>query len=178
MPRRKRARSAGLLRGIGRYVPALLLLALAACRSADPGLGIAPDEPAATIAAIPATAGPIQFLPVVGVPADKAPLLSQALAKSAAASGLAISGADAATAPRRLKGYLSAIGEAEDTLVIYVWDVIGPAGDRISRIQGQVRVPGTGVDPWSSVGAPAFSDVADRTVAALRVPAAETSGGG
>ncbi|GGE19153.1 hypothetical protein GCM10011390_42930 [Aureimonas endophytica] len=159
----------------------LVLLALAACRSVDPGLGIGTPEPApaAPAAAAPSAAGaePIQFLPVVGMPADKAALLSEALAKSAAAARIPILGSEAGPAAHRLKGYLSAVRDEQGTLVIYVWDVVDPAGERLNRIQGQVRATGAaGADPWTAVDAVTLRDIADRTLAALRAPAMVADG--
>lgn len=127
----------------------------------------APNKTAPT-----AVQGPIQFLPIVGIPPDKAPLLAEALAQSAQAASVTLQPLDGGTAPQRLKGYLSAIREPQDTLVVYVWDVLDAADERSSRIQGQVRIQGVAEDPWTLIGPEEFSRIANETITALRDPTA------
>jgi hypothetical protein len=56
-----------------------------------------------------------------------------------------------------LKGYFSAVTEGKDTTVVYVWDVYDPAGNRLHRINGQMKAPsvasGSGAtdDSWKAV---------------------------
>jgi hypothetical protein len=169
----------------------LALLLLAGCNSVDPTAGLSPSadiggggrlaamsgggdmraaEPATTASLAPspgaASIGPIQFLPVVGAPASTVEALSAALAAEAQRANVAIEPSDGPATPVRLKGYLSALGEGRDTLVIYVWDVVDPAGNRISRIQGQERAAGAGssADPWAGVSREALSAIARRTI--------------
>ncbi|MBC8129092.1 MAG: hypothetical protein H7Y08_02075 [Rhizobiaceae bacterium] len=111
--------------------------------------------------------GPIQFLPVVGAPPQKVGLLSDALGRSAAESGVAILPSGGSVAPRRLKGYLSALSEGPETVVVYVWDVVDPAGNRVNRIQGQHRVAATAADPWDAVDAAALAAIAEETIDAF-----------
>lgn len=108
--------------------------------------------------------GPIQFLPVVGAPPEKVEILSEALVASAVRNGVAIMPSDGAAAPLRLKGYLSAMNEGSGTLVVYVWDVVDPAGNRVSRIQGQQTIADTAGDPWSVVGREAMAEIAEKTI--------------
>lgn len=180
------ARGAGLGRGAGRLGPAALLLAvslilaLSGCRSVDPTAGLSPGagigggtgEPAP--AEITATApvgsiGPVQFLPVVGTPPAVAEMLSAALGAEAAKAGIGIAPSDAPTTPLRLKGYFSALGEGSETVVVYVWDVVDPAGNRLHRIQGQERAPGArpDTDPWMGVGEATLGAIARRTMGEL-----------
>ncbi|WP_152046046.1 hypothetical protein [Aureimonas psammosilenae] len=150
---------------------ALLLLGLlAACRSVDPGLGLTPGEPTpqamAPVSTAPSAAEPIQFLPAVGIPADKAQLLSMSLGEAARTANVTILPAAEGIAPRRLKGYLSTVDGASGEVVVYVWDVVDPGGERISRIQGQVETGGSGTS-WSGVGEATLREIASRTIAAL-----------
>ena len=173
-----------------RLAAGLLGLLLAGCTATDPTAGLSPSadiggggrfasmsggganapEPVAmqAPAASPGAAliGPIQFLPVVGAPASTVNELSQALAAEAERAGVAIAPSDGPATPVRLKGYLSALGEGRETIVIYVWDVVDPAGNRISRIQGQERAAGGGAaaDLWSGVSREALSSIARRTI--------------
>lgn len=172
----------------------LLPLVLTACTTADSGMGMSPpgaiagggadipdarspDSFAAPVKSAPADvpaasgaaqAGPIQFLPLVGAPADKVATLSQALAESAAANGVALAPASGPVAPQRLKGYLSVLVEGRATAVIYVWDVVDPQGVRLNRIQGQQRVEAADAgDPWSVVDGQTLAAIAAKTMAAF-----------
>lgn len=138
----------------------------------DEGASRAPPAVAALPAAAPLRApgdgslraGPIQFLPVVGAPARTVEALSEALARSAAERGVAILPSAGAPAPVRLKGYLSAIGEGRETVVVYVWDLIDPAGERVGRIQGQERVGASAADPWDAIDGAALRAIASGTI--------------
>ncbi|BDA85815.1 hypothetical protein Sa4125_33570 [Aureimonas sp. SA4125] len=112
--------------------------------------------------------GAVQFLPLVGAPPETVAALSQALAESAARSGVTILPSSDAAPPLRLKGYLSAMSEGSGTVVIYVWDIVDPAGMRVSRIQGQERIDAAGGDPWSVVGKEALARIAETTFRELR----------
>jgi hypothetical protein len=173
----------------------LLPLFLVGCTTSDPGMGItppgaisgasadsspavvadlspAPMQPGPTGARPPAGAsqnGPIQFLPLVGAPAEKVALLSRALAGAAAANGIVLSPADGPVAPQRLKGYLSVLPEGRATVVIYVWDVVDPQGVRLNRLQGQQRIEAVNAaDPWSVVDASAMATIAATTMDEFR----------
>ena len=174
----------------------LLPLLLAGCTTGDPSMGItppgaiaggssdsssppvvadlspAPMQPGPTGARPPAGAsqsGPIQFLPLVGAPAEKVAMLSRALAEASAANGVTLSPADGPVAPQRLKGYLSVLAEGRATVVIYVWDVVDPQGVRLNRLQGQQRIEAANAgDPWSVVDEAAMSAIAATTMQEFR----------
>ncbi|BAB49752.1 msr2684 [Mesorhizobium japonicum MAFF 303099] len=69
-----------------------------------------------------------------------------------------------------LKGYFSAISEGKDTTVIYVWDVYDPSGNRLHRINGQMKAPsvnsaaGAGADSWKGVSPATMQAIADQTI--------------
>lgn len=172
---------------ISRFIalPGLLIAvlpALNACTTADGSLGMRPPgnvstAPATSLAATgsspapaaaPAMVGPavadVQFFPVIGAPPEKVAELSSALAKNAAADRVAILPTTGKVAPYRLKGYFSAFDDGKQTVVIYVWDVIDPAGERIERIQGQEMLAGRAADPWSAVGHETLEKIAARTM--------------
>lgn len=119
--------------------------------------------PAATVAAIPSSAR-VQFAPVVGAPASAATPLAGRLNASAGARGLSLVGAGDASATHVLKGYFSAISDGGETTVIYVWDVIDPAGIRVHRIQGQTKTASSGAEGWDSVPPATMEAIADETV--------------
>lgn len=116
------------------------------------------------VAAIPAVR--IQFAPVVGATVDAATPLSRRLAARAAERGLAMAGG-ATPATHVVKGYFSALGEGGETIVIFVWDVLGPTGNRLHRIQGQERVGATAPDAWAAVPPQTMETIADRTMEQL-----------
>jgi hypothetical protein len=121
----------------------------------------------------PATAGQVaavnsnarvQIAPIVGATVEAAGPLSERIAAKARERGLKLAGSGDASTTLVLKGYFSAITEAKTTTVIYVWDVLDPAGNRLHRIQGQQKAPATNGEGWSSVSAPTMQSIADQTV--------------
>ena len=105
----------------------------------------------------------IQFAPIVGSTVEAATPLTQELAKRARERGIGLAGSGGAGATHILKGYFSAMSEGGSTTVIYVWDVLDPAGNRLHRIQGQAKAEGKG-DGWSAVPPATMQAIADRTI--------------
>jgi hypothetical protein len=126
---------------------------------------------AAALLPTPAATGPaiaagtrMQFAPVVGASVNAAGPLSRRLSQRAAERGLEIVAKVAGPTDFLVKGYMSAIGEGKETVVIYVWDIIGADGNRLHRIQGQERTDATAADPWSVVPDQTMEAIADRTI--------------
>jgi len=153
---------------------------LAACTSTqdvlEPAALISGDQQAAapafpsttpatssTVAAI-STDARVQFAPVIGAPASAATPLAARLSASAASRGVSLVANGQSSATLIMKGYFSAITERGQTTVIYVWDVVDPAGTRIHRIQGQARTPASGGDGWDGVQATTMETIADETM--------------
>lgn len=135
---------------------------LAPPQAAVPGPALSPPT-ASTPPASAVARGSIQFAPVVGATVEAAAPLSRRLTARAAERGLVIAGG--AGGPTHLvKGYFSAIGEGRETIVIFVWDVLGPSGNRLHRIQGQERVAATAPDAWAAVPPQTMETIADRTI--------------
>ncbi len=61
-----------------------------------------------------------------------------------------------------LKGYFSNMVENNQTIVLYVWDVVDKQGNRVHRLQGQEKAAGKG--GWSSATAPVMGKIADDTL--------------
>lgn len=122
---------------------------------------------AQTQAALPAgqIRGQIRFMPVIGAPVNAVTPLSRRLAVEARNRGLAILSASDPGGDHVLKGYFSADNFDGQTTVFYVWDILDPAGNRLSRIQGQEVFPGSSGDPWASVPADVMERIATRTLA-------------
>jgi hypothetical protein len=105
----------------------------------------------------------IQIAPIVGATVEAAGPLSERIAAKSRERGIQLAGGNGA-ATLVLKGYFSAITEGKETTVIYVWDVLDPAGNRLHRIQGQQKTPATKGEGWASVSAPTMQGIADQTV--------------
>ena len=123
----------------------------------------APTAASNTVAAI-STNARVQFAPVVGAPANASTPLAARLSSSAASRGVSLVANGQSSATLIMKGYFSAITERGQTTVIYVWDVVDPAGTRIHRIQGQARAPASGGEGWDGVQAATMETIADETV--------------
>lgn len=117
---------------------------------------------AGQVAAISSNAR-IQIAPIVGASVEAAGPLSERISAKAKERGIKLAGGDG-SATLVLKGYFSAITEAKETTVIYVWDVLDTAGNRLHRIQGQQKTPAPNAEGWASVSAPAMQGIADQTV--------------
>jgi hypothetical protein len=132
----------------------------------ETALGVMPAiTPATPIqpAAIYSTAR-VQFAPIVGSTVDAITPLSNQLALRASQRGVVLVRNGDAGATHIVKGYFSAISDNGETLVIYVWDLLDPAGNRLHRIQGQEIAVGAAGEGWQAVPAETMEAVADRTI--------------
>src|SRR5690606_28311220 len=100
----------------------------------------------------------------VGAPSAASEPLAARLASRANARGITLVSAQGPSATYVMKGYFSAIADPSETTVIYVWDVVDGAGNRVHRIQGQAKTPGKSADGWSSVEPQTMEAIADQTV--------------
>jgi hypothetical protein len=137
--------------------------------SGQPAATAAPATAAASSAAGPAaairTSAKIQFAPVIGATPESVNPLAARLTARATQRGIAVASTADATTTHVLKGYFSAFTEQRETTVIYVWDVLDAAGNRLHRIQGQQKVPaGAQAAGWNSVTPQTMEAIADRTI--------------
>lgn len=114
----------------------------------------------------------IRFTPVIGAPLEAVTPLSEGLRNAATGGGLSIKASSDPTSDHVLKGYLAAEPAENTTLVIYVWDVLDGAGNRIHRIRGVEEVAavetGTGEEAasaWAAVPSQTMERIAERTIA-------------
>ena len=154
--------------GLARLLALLLCAALAACTTSaesvlQPSAMTSPTAPTTTPVAGLGSDFRLGFDPVVGATAEATTPLSERLASRAVESGISLAAAGT-PASLIMKGYFSAISEDGVTTVIYVWDVIDPAGTRIHRIQGQTRAPATGGEGWDGVQPATMEAIADETI--------------
>ncbi|AEH86770.1 hypothetical protein [Mesorhizobium opportunistum] len=110
----------------------------------------------------------LQIAPIVGASVEAATPLTAELQTRAKQRGITLAGSQDQTATHVLKGYFSAISEGKDTTVIYVWDVYDPAGNRLHRINGQMKAPsvnsGGSADAWKAVAPATMQAIADQTI--------------
>ncbi|KRB18481.1 MULTISPECIES: hypothetical protein [Mesorhizobium] len=112
----------------------------------------------------------LQIAPIVGASVEAATPLTAELQTRARQRGITLAGSADQTATHVLKGYFSAISEGKDTTVIYVWDVYDPAGNRLHRINGQMKAPSAssgasaGADSWKGVSPATMQAIADQTI--------------
>lgn len=129
----------------------------AAGQTAAATTGATTDASAAVIPRITA----LQLAPIVGISVEAADPLTARLVQRAKERGIPMARAQA-PASHVLKGYFSALAEGSETTVVYVWDLLDAAGNRLHRVQGQEKVPGGA--GWPSVRATTMQTVADRTM--------------
>ncbi|MEN3791922.1 hypothetical protein [Fulvimarina sp. MAC3] len=121
-------------------------------------------QPQSQIAAVGQTSSEVQFLPLVGAPNEQANILAQALADEANRSGVTIRPASEKQASVRLKGYFSAFDEGDQSVLVYVWDVLDQNDERIHRIQGQERFARSPDGSWAGVDRAVLDRVARTTL--------------
>lgn len=111
----------------------------------------------------------IRVAPIVGTTVEAATPLTRRLSLRAAERGLKLLTSDETGATHILKGYFSAFSESGTTTVVFVWDVLDPAGNRLHRIQGQETIPAAaaGEDAWSVVPPEGMERIADRSIDSL-----------
>lgn len=131
--------------------------------------GTTPPAPAGGTATATPVPGAVQtaklrFAPIVGAPIAAATPLSQRLSALAKQKGIVLGTAGDTDNTHIMKGYFSALPDGNQTTIIYVWDVLDPAGTRLHRIQGQEKVPGGVTDPWSTVPAATMEGIADKAI--------------
>lgn len=162
------------------YAPAMIALAATALVACSTGSSLQPSALLATDAEPVAAAAPrmlspspgsaratrirtdarVRFVPVIGATDDAVAPLSRRLAARAVERGVPLVTAGGATLV--VRGYFSAVVDNGETAIVFVWDVVDPAGTRVHRIQGQHKEPGTG--GWTTVGQQTMEAIADRTI--------------
>ncbi len=107
----------------------------------------------------------MRWAPIIGAPVDKVTPLSRRISTRAKTQNIEIVASTDQTATLVLKGYFSVLGEGSNSTVVYVFDILDPAGNRLHRIQGQETVSGSNAtDPWAAIPATALEAIADKTM--------------
>jgi hypothetical protein len=161
---------------------ALMGFALVSCNSTESALkvdGAKPsNDPAAAASQLPApapnpgqqsaaiSATRLQFAPIIGAPVGKVTPLSRRLTAAAKARGLTIAPSAETNVSHILKGYFSLLNENGQVTVVYVFDVLDNAGNRLHRIQGQESASASSATAsWEAVPDTLMEKIADKTIA-------------
>jgi hypothetical protein len=121
----------------------------------------------ATQAALPAvdlSSQRVQFAPIVGVTVESVGPLGKELSARAGQRGLKLVPANDPSTTLLMKGYFSALTDNGQTTVIYVWDVLDPAGNRLHRIEGQQKAPTGQGQGFAAVTDDTMKTIADQTI--------------
>ena len=162
-------------------MPTLVRCAIAFCLSLAVGacIGTTPPLPVGTLAAAPPVApqsapdrtpaadGRFAFAPLTGAPQPVADRLAASIATASLQHNVPLAPFADANGAYLVKGYLSAVTQADTTQAIYVWDVLDGERTRLNRITGSVEVPATAANPWDAIGGATLDQVAAETVGAL-----------
>lgn len=130
-------------------------------------IAISPDTGAGDQMMVANAVARVQVAPIVGATVEAAGPLSARLQMRARERNIALVAPDTPATTHVVKGYFSALAEGREIIVIYVWDVLDPAGNRLHRIQGQERTPGNGPNAWAAVPGATMEAIADRTMEQL-----------
>lgn len=155
-----------------------LLLSACTTQDIDPvtGMGatqIAPlksdfGTPATRTGAAPVDMSKIRQYPLAipaptGAPQEILEELSVKLQAIAVRDAIPVTTAPDTNTIYSLKGYFSSLTEHNQTIVLYVWDIIDRQGNRVHRMQGQERLSGNG--GWQAVNSQLLAKIADDTMA-------------
>jgi hypothetical protein len=106
----------------------------------------------------------VQFAPVIGATVEAVTPLTERLMNRARERGIGLAPSGDPATTHMLKGYLAAISDNRATTVIYVWDVLDPAGNRLHRIQGQRRIEGGAGEGWQAVSPDIMREIGNQTI--------------
>jgi hypothetical protein len=158
---------------VRRAALATLALLLAACSVVPVAIGpgppvIAPKE-SRSLGPAPVQGTRVTFAvtTVTGIPGKFQIALEQALQKFAATRDVALVPFGSGGATYRVEGYISAIGDVNRVILVYVWDVFDASGNRVHRFSGEEPTHSGSVDPWTAVKLETIDDAARETIDAL-----------
>jgi hypothetical protein len=162
------------LAGFARLAALLTLaLLLAACSlskiQAGPGPPVIAPKQALALGPAPIKGPNVKFgiITVTGIPGTFQIALDDSLKKFAATRNLKLVAFGDSTATYRVEGYISAIGDVNRVILVYVWDVFDAAGNRLHRVSGQEVAEEGAVDPWTAIELRDIDAAARATIDAL-----------
>ncbi|WP_371312005.1 hypothetical protein [Pseudovibrio flavus] len=102
-----------------------------------------------------------------GAPGNVSDDLARYVATVASQKNLKLVRRVGAPATYRVKGFLSATGSQDSSVVFYVFDIVDANGNRLQRIEGQESSEGGTGDPWAHVTRDTLERIAARSVVAI-----------
>ena len=159
-------RMRGSLRRLPRLAAAFAsVLAVAACTLTQGPPVVSPTKVfSMSRAPVRGAEAKFAFVAVTGVPSELLQTLNTTITKEATSRHLNVVAESDPTAIYIVKGYLSAIGDSQSTLLVYVWDVFDRDGKRLRRISGQQIGGGARTDPWGGVSKETVAGAARSTI--------------
>jgi hypothetical protein len=152
---------------------ATLALLLAACAAvpvpSGPGPPVIAPREARSLGVAPVQGTRVTFAmtTVTGIPGKFQIALQQSLQKFAATRDVLLVSTSDPKATYRVEGYISAIGDVNRVVLVYVWDVFDTTGNRVHRFSGEEPTQVGAVDPWTAVKLDMIDDAARETIDAL-----------
>jgi hypothetical protein len=130
---------------------------------------IAPKEALTGLGPAPIRGPNVKFAltTVTGIPGKFQVALDESLKKFAMTRDMKLVAFGDNSATYRVEGYISAIGDSNRVILVYVWDVFDASGNRIHRFSGQEPAGDGGVDPWTAVDLKVIDNAARETIDAL-----------
>lgn len=151
-------------------------ICIGGCAGAEPVLELGPSSPKTEL---PATrtekmratqaVAMVALQPLVGPPAGLAGKIVSKLNEAALRENIALIVDASFKAPTALTGFMIAQAEPSGVKFTFVWDVFGPAGQRIGRITGEEAISSTTApgDAWSGIPDNAIQAMAAKVIAGL-----------
>lgn len=109
------------------------------------------------------------FIQINGAPAAQLMNFSRVLNEAAAERKINVVPVGDPSATYLVEGYLSAVSDRGNGLLVFVWDVTDSEGKRLHRVVGQEITGINLTDPWSGVTQSAIESAARRTIDNLAV---------
>ncbi len=100
------------------------------------------------------------FQELTGAPSELIQAMNGEIRRHAAKRKLNIVPEGDPSAVYVVKGYISAVGDDQSTLLVYVWDVLDRDGKRLRRISGQQTGGNAQTDPWGGIRAETMATAA------------------
>ena len=111
-----------------------------------------------------------------GVPDAVRHQLLQQITAAALRKGVVIVDDSSVATDVSLHGYLLADMSGGSSKIVYVWDVIDKAGQRLNRLAGEEMTPTMApADKWAAVGPAVLARIADQAVTSLSVTTSQTA---
>jgi hypothetical protein len=140
------------MRSLRHAAVGLLILAAAGCTLKEGPPIVSPTKVLSmTSAPVRGADAKFAFAQLTGAPSELIQAMNSEIRRHAAKRKLDIVPEGDPSAVYLVKGYLSAVGDDQSSLLVYVWDVYDRDGKRLRRISGQETAGNAQTDPWGGI---------------------------